>query len=404
MATETTTCCIVGGGPAGAMLGLLLARAGIEVTVLEKHRDFLRDFRGDTIHPSTLDVLAELGLAERFLELPHRTTPGINMVTDTQDVLVADQRLLSGTYPYIAFVPQWDFLNLLAAEAATYPNFHLRMGAEVHGLIREGDRARGVRYRDAEGEHELRAELTVAADGRDSVLRRPAGLVPQGFGAPMDDLWFRIPREESDPPDTFIRMGQQGLLIGICRDTYWQFAYVIPKGRYAELQAEGIESLRSSVRALLPWMGDRPDKIEFSDARMLEVRVERLKRWYRPGLLFIGDAAHAMSPVGGFGINVAVQDAVATANLLAEPLRRGTVSTEDLAAVQRRRLPPAVAIQRMQILLQNQLIAPTLHGTRESKPPRFLAVAEHVRPMRKLIARMIGYGPRPEHVRTPERV
>ncbi|MBD0746932.1 FAD-dependent oxidoreductase [Streptomyces sp. CBMA152] len=403
MATETTTCCIVGGGPAGTMLGLLLARAGIDVTVLEKHQDFLRDFRGDTIHPSTLDVMAELGLVERFLELPHRTTPGINMVTDTRDVLVADQRLLSGAYPYIAFVPQWDFLSLLAEEAAKYPHFHLKMGAEVHGLIREGDRAAGVRYRDADGEHELRAVLTVAADGRDSVLRAPAGLVPQGFGAPMDDLWFRIPREESDPPDTFIRLGAQGLLIGICREDYWQFAYVIPKGRYAQLKTEGIDALRASVRALLPWMGDRPDKIEFSDARMLEVRVERLRRWYRPGLLFIGDAAHAMSPVGGFGINVAVQDAVATANLLAEPLRRGTLGTGHLAAVQRRRLPPTVAIQRMQILLQNQLIAPTLDGTRESRPPRVLAVADRVTPVGRLIARMIGYGPRPEHVRTPGR-
>lgn len=403
MATETTTCCVVGGGPAGTMLGLLLARAGIEVTVLEKHQDFLRDFRGDTIHPSTLDVMAELGLVDRFLALPHRTTPGINMVTDTRDVLVADQRLLSGAYPYIAFVPQWDFLSLLAEEAATYPHFHLKMGAEVHGLIREGDRSAGVRYRDADGEHELRAVLTVAADGRDSALRAPAGLVPRGFGAPMDDLWFRIPREESDPPDTFIRLGAEGLLIGICREDYWQFAYVIPKGMYAQLKAEGIDALRASVRALLPWMGDRPDKIEFSDARMLEVRVERLRRWYRPGLLFIGDAAHAMSPVGGFGINVAVQDAVATANLLAEPLRLGTLSTAHLAAVQKRRLPPTVAIQRMQILLQNQLIAPTLDGTRESRPPRVIAVADRVRPVGKLIARMIGYGPRPEHVRTPAR-
>ncbi|MFE9257032.1 FAD-dependent oxidoreductase [Streptomyces sp. NPDC006879] len=401
MGHGSTTCCITGGGPAGMVLGLLLARAGIEVVVLEKHRDFLRDFRGDTVHPSTLEVLDDLGLAERFLALPHRRAPAISLITDAGPVTFGDQRQLSRTFPFLAFVPQWDFLSLLAEEAARYPNFHLRMGAEATDLLRAGDQAVGVRYRDEGGTHELRASLTVAADGRNSTLRTPAALVPRDFGAPMDALWFRLPLRPQDPADTFARLGHQRILVGINRETYWQCAYVIPKGGYGELRARGVTQLRSGVGRMAPWLGDRTGELDFDRTSMLEVRVDRLRRWYRPGLLFIGDAAHAMSPIGGVGVNLAVQDAVAAANQLAGPLLHATVTASDLAAVQRRRLPPTALVQRLQLALQSRLVAPTLQGQRPSRPPMFLKAAARVKPLGRLVAHMVGYGPRPERVRTP---
>ncbi|MQY04315.1 FAD-dependent oxidoreductase [Actinomadura macrotermitis] len=396
--TETTTCCIAGGGPAGVFLGLLLARAGVEVTVLEKHGDFLRDFRGDTIHPSTLDVLDELGLGDRFAKLAHRRIGEVRFVTDDAEVTAGDLRALGGRHPYIAMVPQWDLLDMIAGEAARHPGFRLLMNAEATGLVVRDGRVRGLRYRDGDGaDHEIHAELTVAADGRNSVLRRAAGLPVRAFGAPMDVAWFRLPRRATDPGDVFMRLSPGHLMAAIDRTDYWQLAYLVPKGGYAKEQARGIPALRRTVAGLLPFLADRVEQLEFADISVLNVRVDRLRRWYRPGFLCIGDAAHAMSPIGGVGVNLAVQDAVATANRLYRPLRDGTLTTTDLAAVQRRRKWPAVVVQSFQLAVQALLVGPVLRG---EKPPVEVLRAGG-RPLRRAVARGIGYGPLPEHVRVP---
>jgi 2-polyprenyl-6-methoxyphenol hydroxylase-like FAD-dependent oxidoreductase len=399
---ETTTCCIAGGGPAGVVLGLLLARSGVDVVVLEKHGDFLRDFRGDTIHPATREIIDELGLGSRFEELPQRKVDRLNVVTDEGEVALADLRLLKSRHPYVTFVPQWDFLTMMVEAASRYPHFQLRMHAEAYDLVREPDRIAGLRYRDEKGEeHEIRARLTVAADGRNSVLGRAAGLRIREYGAPMDVAWFRIPRAESDRGDAFLRVGAGHLMVAINRTTYWQCGYVVPKGGFDEVRGEGIEEFRRHVGDLAPFLEGRLDQLDFDAVSVLEVQVNRLSRWYLPGLLFIGDAAHAMSPVGGVGINLAVQDAVAAANRLAGPLRRGAERTNDLAAVQRRRLPPTMVVQRAQLALQNAFIGPTLRGDRPSRAPQPVLLAERVPPLRRVIARMFGYGPLPEHVRIP---
>ncbi|WP_431900094.1 FAD-dependent oxidoreductase [Nonomuraea sp. bgisy101] len=385
-------CVIAGGGPAGAMLALLLARAGVEVTLLEKHADFLRDFRGDTIHPSTLQVLDELGLAEEFHRIPHRKAYGLDLVTDTGVSHLADLRGLPGRYDYIAFVPQWDFLDLLTSQAAKYPSFRLLMNAEAYGLIREGGAVRGLRYRDEDGEHELRADLTVAADGRGSVLRKAAGLVPKEFGVPMDVVWFRMPREDTDPGDTFLRVSPGRLMATINRETYWQLGYVVPKGGAERLRAAGIEELRRQVGRLLPFLGERVTLLKsFEDVSTLTVALNRLRRWYRPGFLCIGDAAHAMTPVFGVGINLAVQDAVATANII---LAEGPSAVRE---VQRRRMFPTRVTQLAQQVAQRRLIAPALSGSlRLTRVPDLTRV-----PLLNNLARtFIGNGVRPEHVAT----
>ncbi|MEO3785915.1 FAD-dependent oxidoreductase [Actinocorallia sp. B10E7] len=388
---EKTTCAIAGGGPAGLMLGLLLARAGVEVVVLEKHGDFLRDFRGDTVHPSTLEILDELGLGPRFAELPQRRAERMTAVTDEETVVVADLALLRGRHRYIAFVPQWDFLDLLAEEARGYPNFRLRMNCEVLGFT-----GSGLRYRDENGEERvLEALLSVAADGRGSVLRR--GLPLREFGAPMDVGWFRLPRSPSDRTGPFLRVGGGGrLMVAIDRDAYWQMGYVVPKGR----PVGDPETVGASVAELAPWLADRVSQM--GPISTLRVQVNRLERWYRPGLLCIGDAAHAMSPVFGIGINLAVQDAVAAANLLWEPLRRGRVTLRDLAAVQRRRAPVTRVVQRFQVLAQRRLIAPALAGKSPIAPLKALSALSRVPPIGRLVVTLLAHGVRPEHVRVPE--
>ena len=397
------TCCIAGCGPAGAVLGLLLARAGVDVLVLEKHGDFLRDFRGDTLHPSTLRLFDELGLAERLLRVPHQETEVVGVTTDAGDFTLADFRRLPGRYRFLAFMPQWDFLDFVVGQARRLPSFELRMEAEALGVLEEAGRVTGLTWRDRAGAvHQVRARLTVAADGRGSALRRSAGLPRREFGVPVDVLWFRLPRRQSDPPQTFGRLAAGHLLVLIDRGAYWQIAYLIPKDAADELQQAGLGRLRASVAELVPFLADRVGELgSWDDVRTLRVQVDRLRRWFRPGLLCIGDAAHAMSPIGGVGINLAVHDAVAAANLLVRPLREGTLSTRDLARVQLRRLLPTVVVQWGQRTIQDRFLSPLLAGRVPAKGPLVLRALRRYPVLQGVPARLVGIGVLPEHVRTP---
>lgn len=402
MGTISTRCCVVGGGPAGMMLGLLLARAGVDVIVLEKHADFLRDFRGDTIHPSTLELMHELGVLEEFLKLPHEKARLLKVQVGDTSIPLADFSHLPTRCKFIALMPQWDFLNFLASQGARYPTFHLRQKTEATGLIEEEGRVAGVRATAPDGPLEIRADLVVGADGRHSVVREKAGFHVQELGAPMDVLWFRISRQPSDPEETMGRFDAGRILIMINRGMHWQFGYIIMKGSAEENRKQGIEAFREAVATLAPFAADRKGEIRnWDDLKLLTVRVDRLLHWYRPGLLCIGDAAHAMSPIGGVGVNLAVQDGVAAANLLAQPLREGRLTTEHLRRVQQRRLLPTHIIQGMQVLVQKQVVTKVLSGAGQMKPPLLLKLFARFPVLRRLPARLIGVGVRPEHVKTP---
>lgn len=398
MHTQQTSCVVVGGGPAGMMAGLLLARQGVEVVVLEKHSDFLRDFRGDTVHPSTLRIIEELGWIDEFLSLPHTKVDTITVETPAGRTAFADFSLISGTHPYIAFMPQWDVLDFLARKASTYPGFHLVRDAEAVELIRGGGRALGVRVKTPEGEQEVRADLVIAADGRHSAMRRSANLASTTGQAPMDVLWFRLSRLPGEDL-TFLHTGAGFVLITINRGDYWQVAYVIPQGGYEAVRTTGIERLQDDVTAVKESLGERlrAEITSWDDVKLLSVRVDRLRRWYRPGLLCIGDAAHAMSPAGGVGINLAVQDAVAAARMLGPVLRAGRVpDSTDLRRVQRRRELPVRAVQFAQTRMLSDLYPKDLDSTVER--PVAARVVRRFPFLTKWTAQFIGVGIRPERV------
>jgi 2-polyprenyl-6-methoxyphenol hydroxylase-like FAD-dependent oxidoreductase len=385
------------------MLGYLLARAGIETVVLEKHADFLRDFRGDTVHPSTMQLLHELRILERFLERPHVIAERLGGIVGNESVMLADFRYVPARCRYIALMPQWEFLDFLQTEARRYPAFHLHMQAEVTGLIEEDGRTVGVRAVTPRGPLAVRAGLTVAADGRHSTVRAAAGLEVEEIGAPMDVLWMRVSRKPSDPAIIMGRFSRGRILVMIHRGEYWQCAYVIPKGANDEVRSRGLEAFRAEIARVAPDLADRVGELrDWNDIKLLTVAVNRLRTWCRPGLLCIGDAAHAMSPVGGVGINLAIQDAVAAANLLAGPLRSGVPSLHDLTRVQRRRELPTRLTQRMQVLIQNRVIRTVLDGESEVSVPWQLRLVQRFPILQRIPGRLIGIGFRPEHVRTPD--
>jgi 2-polyprenyl-6-methoxyphenol hydroxylase-like FAD-dependent oxidoreductase len=398
-----TTCCIAGGGPAGLMLGMLLARAGVNTIVLEKHGDFLRDFRGDTIHPSTLEMMHELGWLEDFLKLPHQKVDTVNAYFGQRRIVMADLRHLPTHCRYIAMMPQWDFLDFLADRAKLYPGFRLMMKAKAKRLVATDGGVSGVDVDTDSGRVRIRADLVVAADGRHSTLRASALMAAHDLGAPMDVFWFRLPRHASDPDETAGHFGVGNILVLLNREDYWQCALVIPKGGADALRAQGLDRVRQAIVGLAPFLADRTAQLaDWDQLKLLTVTVDRLERWYRDGLLCIGDAAHAMSPIGGVGVNLAVQDAVAAANILWKPLREGTVTTDDLKKVQERREFPTRATQRLQLAIQNRIIFRALRGQTQVEPPFIMRAMTALPLLDRIPARLLGLGVRPEHIRSPE--
>jgi 2-polyprenyl-6-methoxyphenol hydroxylase-like FAD-dependent oxidoreductase len=402
--TLTTRCCIVGGGPAGMMLGYLLGRAGVETIVLEKHADFFRDFRGDTVHPSTLQVMDELGLIDGFLRLPHQQIQKMDGQFGGRSIRISDLGRLKTKYPFIAFMPQWDFLNFLREQGRRFAALKVMMNANATDLVWSGDTVAGVTVETPDGVIEIRAGLTVACDGRHSTVRDKARLELEEIGAPMDVLWFRAGKSASDNESVFARLESGRMMVTFDRGDYWQCAYVIPKGQYDAVRARGLDALRNDIVRMAPVLESGIAEVkDWDDVKLLTVAINRLKRWTRPGLLCIGDAAHAMSPVGGVGVNLAVQDAVATANLLAAKLMKGCPTEDELDAVRKRREFPVRMTQRMQVVVQNNLISVALKpGEGPLKPPLFARIINAVPWLQGVTARFIGLGVRPEHVHSPE--
>jgi 2-polyprenyl-6-methoxyphenol hydroxylase-like FAD-dependent oxidoreductase len=397
---EQTTCCIVGSGPAGAVLALLLARQGIPVLLLEEHLDFDRDFRGDTVHPSVMEIMDQLGLADRLLAIEHTQIDALPVQTAGGTVTLADFHRLKTKFPYIAMIPQVNFLEFITAEAKRYPNFRLVMGARVEKLIIEDGYVHGVQYRGLDGWHEVRAVLTVAADGRFSRVRKLAGFEPVKTAPPMDVLWFRLPLKAGDPKESSGRLAAGHILVILNRADYWQVGYVIPKGGYQKIRAAGMEALRKEFADLLPEWADRIVTLkEWKQISVLSVESSRLRRWYRPGLLLIGDAAHVMSPVGGVGINYAIQDAVVAANILGGNLKAGRVRLSDLAKVQRKREWPTRIIQGFQHIIQQMVLASVLKSDKALTIPPFVPILLRLPLVRALPAQLVAFGPSRVHVK-----
>jgi len=398
-----TKCCVVGGGPAGIMLGFLLARAGVDAVVLEKHADFFRDFRGDTIHPSTLELMYELGLLEQFLQLPHQKIERMAAQIGGQRVRMIDLTHLPTRCKYIALMPQWDFLNFVAQHGKRYRAFDLRMRAEATDIVEQGGRVVGVRARTPDGELTIRAALVVGCDGRHSTVREKAGFISDDYGAPMDVLWFRLPHRQTDQTETFGHIEAGTMMIMLNRGDYWQCAFIIPKGGIDRVRAAGLDAFRSRVVTMSSDLADRVGQLRsWDDVKLLSVAVDRLRQWWRPGLICIGDAAHAMSPIGGVGVNLAIQDAVAAANRLAAPLKSGTVGDDDLRAIQARRTLPVRFTQALQLTMQNRIIGPALAGTQRPKPPLLFKLFDLFPVLRRVPARLLAVGIRPEHIHTPD--
>ena len=396
-------CCIAGGGPAGMMLGYLLGRAGVNTVVLEKHADFLRDFRGDTVHPSTLQIMHELGLLEDFLKRPHSEIRTLAVEIGDRSFRVAEFEHVPCACRFIALMPQWDFLNFLLEKGRAFPALKIMMSTEVTGLTEAGGRVTGVTATTADGPIEIRARLVVGCDGRKSDVRTAAGLAVQDLGSPIDVLWFRLSKKPDDPKDVLGRLSRDKMIVTIDRGDYWQCAYVIAKGGSDQVHAAGIGAFRQAVADGAHFLADRVEELKsFDDVKLLSVAIDRLTNWSKPGLLCIGDAAHAMSPVGGVGINLAIQDAIATANLLASKLKAGTAADRDLRAVRRRRLFPVRVIQRGQLLVHNRVLRPIVSGQNRSLQVPWIVKRLNANAwLRRWPAQVIGLGVRPEHVRSP---
>jgi 2-polyprenyl-6-methoxyphenol hydroxylase-like FAD-dependent oxidoreductase len=385
------------------MLGFLLARAGVDVVVLEKHADFFRDFRGDTIHPSTLELMLELGFLDEFLKLPHQKVDRLTMQIGNERMRMIDLTHLPTHCKYIALMPQWDFLNFLAAHGKRYKSFDVRMQAEATDLIEESGRVVGLRAKTPDGELTIRADLVVGADGRHSTVRDKAGFKSDDYGAPMDVLWFRVPRKETDESEPFGHIEAGAMMIMLNRGDYWQCAYVIPKGENDRVTAEGLDAFRQRVVFMSPFLADRVGELKsFDDIKLLSVAVDRLRQWWRPGVICIGDAAHAMSPIGGVGVNMAVQDAVAAANRLAAPLMAGTAGDDDLRAIQQRRTFPVRVTQAIQLTMQKRIVSRALSITQRPKPPLLFKLFELIPVLQRIPGRLLAVGVRPEHVHTPD--